>query len=121
VSGSLLVVYRCRPKGCLLLRVSQTPDGPQFYAPAHRLSDRYTRIRDLETEVMSGRNYIEILGPPRAPIRGRLDESAPPGLQLMCNHVNEWASTTNIRRDIDRATPGRATRVLWPRDMSQTD
>ena len=106
MSGSLLVEYRCRTKGCLLLRVSQTPDGLEYYAPGHRLSDRYTRIRDLETEIMSGREYIEILRPPRAPVRGRLDESAPPGLQLMCNHVNEWALTTDIRRDIDGATTG---------------
>jgi hypothetical protein len=63
------------------------------------------RIRDLETEIMSGREYIEILRPPRAPVRGRLDESAPPGLQLMCNHVNEWALTTDIRRDIDGVVP----------------
>jgi hypothetical protein len=69
----------------MLLRVSQTPDGPEYYAPGHRLSDRYTRIRDPETEVISGRDYIEILEPPRQPLRGRLDESAPPGLQLLCN------------------------------------
>ena len=118
MSGSLLVVYRCRTKGCLLLQVSQTPDGLEYDAPGHRLSDHYTRIRDLET---GGREYDEILSPPRPPIRGRLDESAPPGLQLLCNHVNEWASTTDVRRDMQGATPGRPVRVLWPRDKSSRD
>jgi integrase len=48
VKSSLLVEYRCRAKGCLLLLVWQTPDGPEFVAPGHRLSDRYTWIRHLE-------------------------------------------------------------------------
>jgi hypothetical protein len=115
MSGSVLVEYRCRAKGkgCLLLRVSQTRGGPEFYVPGHRLSDSYTRIRDLDT---GGREYDEMLSPPRAPVRGRLDESAPLGFQLLCNHVSEWVLTTDIRGDMQGVTPGRPTRVLWPKD-----
>lgn len=50
---SLLAEYRCRAKGCLLLRVWQTPNGPEFVAPAHRLSDRYTLARHLERSALA--------------------------------------------------------------------
>ncbi len=40
VKGSLLAEYRCK-RGCLLLHVWQSPNGPEFFAPGGRVSDHY--------------------------------------------------------------------------------
>jgi hypothetical protein len=109
VKDSLLVEYRCRAKGCVLLRVWQTPPGPQFIAPGHRLSDRWTRIRHLAKRLSVGGTEWPDDG-------GRLHDEQ--GLVLVCNHVTDYVLTYKIRRDIDGATPGRPMRVLWPPDMS---
>jgi hypothetical protein len=49
VKSSLLVEYRCRAKGCLLLRVWQTPDGLQFTAPAHQSVENYSGFARYQT------------------------------------------------------------------------
>jgi hypothetical protein len=100
VRGVLLVEYRCRAKGCLLLRVWQTPNGPEFLASGYRLSNRYTLAgREGETWDWGGRldDYPATLWVP-----------------LMCNHVTERTCVSEIRRDLAGRTPGNPTRILWP-------
>ena len=96
VKSSLLVEYRCRAKGCLLLRVWQTPHGPEFVAPGRQLSSRYALARTMVRINITGgemfRNWA-----------GRLDDWPELPLLLMCEHVIETARAYDIRRDLEEA------------------
>jgi len=106
MNGCLLLEYRCRAKGCLLLRVWQTPEGPAWQAPGRALSNRGALARDLEQTALGVGET------------GRLDDCPPLlWLPLICRHVNESAWLFDIRADLADATPGRPVRALWPRDI----
>lgn len=112
--SALLLEYRCRAKGCLLLRVWQTPGGPQFLVSGHRLSDRYTLARHLERLALAAGHSSETPETPGDWI-GQLDEQpALLWLPLMCGHVRETAWIFAIRKDVAGAAPGRPKRILWP-------
>jgi hypothetical protein len=97
VNSALLLEYRCRAKGCLLLRVWQTPKGPEYLAPGHRLSRLY-RINETEDWVGRLDDYPEVL----------------PWLPLACDHVRGLLRVFDIRKEAAGATPGSPLRVLWP-------
>jgi hypothetical protein len=118
VKGALLLEYRCRANGCLLLHVWQTPNGPEFFAPDHRLSDRYTLARHFERLALT---EMEGEGGVWA---GRLDDYYPypwaRWVPLTCTHVRVSTFMSTIREDLaDR--PGRPIPILWPRDTPTHD
>ena len=47
IPGALLTEYRCKRRGCLLLRVWQTPKGPEFFAPPAGLPNWYATAGQL--------------------------------------------------------------------------
>jgi hypothetical protein len=106
VKSSLLLEYRCRARGCVLLRVWQTPNGPEFITPRRHLSSKWAPPLDI-SPVLRG-------------IRaGRLDdwpEASWP--RITCGHVVGIVSVHHIRRDLQGATPGRPVKVPWPLDTS---
>jgi hypothetical protein len=112
VKHSLLLEYRCREKGCLLLHVWQSPNGPEFLAPGHRLSGRYRFARELEQMA-----FAEMAGQGGGWI-GRLDDYPIPWAQwvpLTCGHVELTALMSEIRGDL-AVHPGRPRPILWPRN-----
>jgi hypothetical protein len=107
---SLLLEYRCRARGCLLLKVWQTPNGPEFAAPGRRLSDRYTFARRLEQAAIG-----ELVGAQDGMWAGRLDDC--PVLMwipLACDHVTVTIWISAIREHLVGRTPGQPARILWP-------
>jgi hypothetical protein len=112
VKGALLVEYRCRQRRCPLLHVWQTPNGPEFFAPGCRVSDRWASAPQLDWLALD-----------RTPDRtgdraGRLNDPVITShwLLLMCQHVMELIWVRDIRRDFASRTPGRPALVVLPRD-----
>lgn len=115
VKDVLLVEYRCRKKGCLLLHVWQAPKGLEFFAPAARVSDQFVSAGqwhwlgyNREDEKKTG---------DRA---GRLDEVAARlqsggWLWLMCEHVKESMWVRDIRQDAASGQLGQPTTGFFPR------
>jgi hypothetical protein len=108
-----LAEYRCR-KGCLLLRVWQTPNGPEFYADTkhavafHTMAHGYIDVRG------EGRNHAS--GPPRFGIpdiwAGRLDGHPAEGwLPLTCDHYHGAAQVRAVLLVIGSRTPGDPARI----------
>ncbi|MDQ1306119.1 MAG: hypothetical protein QG671_1951 [Actinomycetota bacterium] len=114
---SLLAEYRCRKGGCLLLRVWNSPNGPEFYAPAARVSDRFATAGQLDWPAFN-RHSPERTGD-RA---GRLDDPviATQWLWLVCDHLKEAVWTSELRADIKGRRPGDPTRVRLPRGHADT-
>ncbi|WP_370499772.1 hypothetical protein NWT09_22170 [Mycolicibacterium sp. jd] len=114
VKDSMLAEYRCRVKGCLLLRVWNSPNGPEFFAPAARVSDQYTSAGQWHW-----------LGFNRADTNktgdraGRVAELASlqlgGWLWLLCEHVKESVRTREILHDFAGVEPGNPARVFIPR------
>jgi hypothetical protein len=114
VDDSLLAVYRCRRKGCVLLKVWNAPRGQEFFAPAARIADRNLTARQWHW-----------LGFNRADERhtgdraGRLDDLA--RLQaggwfwLVCEHVKESVWLREIRQDFAGSRPGVPVSIFIPR------
>jgi hypothetical protein len=114
MKGSMLAYYRCRAKGCLLLAIWQTPKGLEFFAPAARISDRFTSAGqwhwlgfNREGEKKTG---------DRA---GSLDEvsaslQAGGWLWLLCEHVKESMWVSDIRRDAANRRPGQPAEIFLP-------
>lgn len=115
VKGALLVEYRCRTKGCLLLHVWQTPKGLEFFAPAARISDRFTSAGQWHW-LGFNRDGEKKTGD-RA---GSLDEvsaslQAGGWLWLLCEHVKESMWVSDIRRDAANRDPGHPAEIFLPR------
>ena len=109
VNAGLLVEYRCRAKGCLLLRVWQTPNGLELLAPSSQGSDRVTAY------------HLERLAAEGVAIRGEsvpIDDY-PPWVLLACDHVLETVRESTITEDAAAGRPGNPTRILW--SLSDTD
>ncbi|GFG66889.1 hypothetical protein MKUB_43790 [Mycobacterium kubicae] len=120
--GAVLLEYRCRAKGCLLLQIWQTPDGPKFRAPANRVSGRYGLARNVERSALTG-EWAEMPGweGPGAPAEtsdwvGWLADYPPEfaWLRLVCTHVDETAWVRDLHADLAGASPGRPVRILRP-------
>lgn len=113
VKDSLLAEYRCRKKGCLLLHVWQSPNGPEFFAPAAEISDQYTTAGQLDWPAFNR------FGPDKTGDRaGRLDDPviARQWLWLMCDHLVGPIWTSDLRRDVEGRAPGKPVRINLPRD-----
>lgn len=114
VKDSMLAEYRCRTKGCLLLRVWNSPNGPEFFAPAARVSDQYTEAGQWH---WLGFNRDD---PNKTGDRaGRLDDLASlqrgGWLWLLCEHVKEPMWRSEILRDLAEREPGKPARIFIPR------
>jgi hypothetical protein len=110
VKSASLLEYRCRPKGCLLLRVWQTPEGRRFWTPTPKLSGRAAPVRDLARILMDGHDPVladPVLAHP---------DSWLLSLRLMCHHVDRPIWFDQLRRDLEGRTPGRPAIILWPPD-----
>lgn len=102
--SALLAEYRCRARGCLLLRVWQSPDGPQWSKPRRRLSPLYALLRDFHD--------AGVLGAAMPASGGRLDDCAGHvTIPVGCAHTRDRLRVADIRRDIDKRTPGRPARI----------
>jgi hypothetical protein len=114
VKDVLLVEYRCRTKGCLLLHVWQAPKGLEFFAPAARVSDRFTSAGQWHW-LGFNRDGQKKTGD-RA---GSLDEvarlQAGGWLWLLCEHVNKSMWVHDIRRDAAGRDPGQPAEIFIPR------
>lgn len=113
VKDVLVAEYRCRTKGCLLLHVWQSPNGLEFYAPAARVSNRYTSASQWHWLGLN-RSKDNKTGD-RA---GRLDDlarlQAGGWLWLLCEHVKESLWVRDIRRVTADVQPGRPVQVFLP-------
>lgn len=114
VKGALLAEYRCRTKGCLLLHIWQAPNGIEFFAPAARVSNRYTSAGQWHW-LGFNRGGDNKTGD-RA---GQLDDvarlQAGGWLWLLCEHVKEAVWLRDIRQDISDSQPGNPVKVFLPR------
>jgi len=113
VKGSMLAEYRCREKNCLLLHVWQTPSGPEFFAPAARVSGRFTNAGQFDWPTFNR------IGPNKTGDKaGSLDDPliARQWLWLLCDHFKEAVWTRDIRQDFEGRKPGNPVKVLLPRD-----
>jgi hypothetical protein len=114
VKDVLLVEYRCRTKGCLLLHVWQAPKGMEFFAPAARVSDQYSSAGQW---LWLGYNRDD--ANKTGDRAGALDDLA--GLQaggwlwLLCEHVKESVWTREIRQDAADRVPGQPASIFMPR------
>jgi len=116
INDALLVEYRCRTKGCLLLHVWQAPKGLEFFAPAARISDQF--ISAGQWHWLGLNREGERKTGDRA---GSLDEvaarlQAGGWLWLLCEHVKESVWVSDIRRDAAGGSPGQPVRIFIPRD-----
>jgi hypothetical protein len=124
VKGSLLVEYRCRVRKCLLLRVWETPNGPEFFARDRQSDGIYSLLNSYDLIDDPGRRVPPGgVGPPARGVgpgqvfAGRLDDHPETKwVPLWCDHVRESALISAIRRDIKGRTPGRPKTVLVPID-----
>jgi hypothetical protein len=116
VTAALLLEYRCRARGCLLLKVWQTPNGPEFFAPGRGLSRRYAWVRRAELDILDDGDGRQQHGEDGGDHVGRLDDLHPwlSSIPLACGHVHLTAWTWNIREDIAGRKPGQPARILWP-------
>lgn len=114
VRDSMLAEYRCKAKGCLLLRVWNSPNGEEFFAPAARVSDRFVSAGQLHW-LGFNRSDSNKTGD-RA---GRLSDVAALDLGgwlwLLCAHVKEPLWLSDFRRDCAHAEPGKPARAFVPR------
>lgn len=117
VKRSMLAVYRCRAKGCLLLAVWESPSGLEFFAPAARVSSKFTTAGQLDWPTFN-RTGSERTGD-RA---GRLDDPvvAEQWLWLICDHMKEAVWTSEIRRDFAGRWPGEPVHIVLPRGHADT-
>lgn len=115
VADSMLAEYRCSAKGCLLLRVWNSPNGEEFYAPAARVSGRYSTAGQFNW-LGFNRTDANKTGD-RA---GRVADIDIPGnlggwIWLLCEHVKEPLRLNEFRRDSASAAPGAPVKVFIPR------
>lgn len=113
VVDCLLVEYRCRTKGCLLLRVWQAPRGIEFYAPSVRVSNQ--KVMAKQWHWLGFNRANERQTGDRA---GRLDDLAKLQyggfLWLLCHHVTQAEWVADIRRDCSGRAPGDAANIFLP-------
>jgi hypothetical protein len=123
VKGSLLVEYRCRARKCILLRVWETPNGPEFFARDRQSDAIYSMLNSHDLIDDPGRQMspggmtpARGVGPGQVHA-GRLDDhTETKWVPLWCDHVRESALISAIRRDIAGGAPGRPKTVLVPID-----
>ncbi|MGA9492892.1 MAG: hypothetical protein WBV80_21940 [Mycobacterium sp.] len=113
VNGAMLAEYRCREKNCLLLRVWQTPTGPEFFAPSARVSGYYATAGQFDFPSFNRD------GPKKTGDKaGNIDDPliSRQWLWLLCDHFKEAVWTHHIRQDFNGRTPGNPATVVLPRD-----
>lgn len=113
-AGAKGLEYRCSRKGCLLLKVWQTPNGPEFFAPSRGLPDWYATAGQLHWPSFDRDESGDKTGP-RA---GRLSNPIFDGLflWLFCDHLRGVLWTRDIQRDLKGRIPGKRARINLPRD-----
>jgi hypothetical protein len=113
-NAALLAEYRCRTKGCLLLRVWQTPTGPEWSKPKRRLSGLYAMLRDFHDAGVAG-----VAMPASA---GQLDGcAAHTTVPVACEHVRDRLRIGDIRQAITGRTPDRPARIALSADTTRRD
>jgi hypothetical protein len=114
VKNVMLAEYRCRKKGCLMLRIWQTPNGPEFFAPPAGLPDWYATAGQLHWPNFDQNDP----GGKTGPRAGLLSNPTFDGLWLwlLCDHLRGVLWTSDIRRDFEGRTPGKPVRINLPRD-----
>lgn len=90
--ATLLVEYRCRAKGCLLLAVWQTPNGPEWSTPRPSSFDEWGRITGRYTEGLEA--------------TGRLAD-LPWSVLLKCQHTYDEVFGDVVRAEAASRTPGK--------------
>lgn len=115
MTGALLVEYRCRAKGDLLLHVWRAPRGLEFFAPNRRLSDRFNTAGQFLWLGFNRRNDRETGD--RAGTLDDLSNTLQEGgwLWLLCEHVMESVWVEDIRQQAAGAVPGRPASMFLPR------
>lgn len=111
IRAALVVEYRCRRRGCLLLHIWRSPQGLMFYQPPYKNSPR---LNDA-TSSASGRAKNTVDGARRWRSRaGNLDRvrgwDVPMGLAVACDHVSQTVETDILLALADSARPGKETR-----------
>lgn len=96
--SSMLLEYRCHARGCLLLAVWQTPQGPEFSAP------RMPRIEEAGRRMGRYTEGLETGGP--------LD-ALPWSVLLVCKHTHRDVFADVIRADAADQKPGQPKRVVF--------
>lgn len=109
LAPSLLVEYRCKARGCLLMHVWRSPLGTLFYKPPHRLSPARTEAETVEAARAkhTSDGYRRWNGH-----AGRLDDLRGwPGvaLSLDCDHFRGSVPAAEVLAAADDASPGRPT------------
>jgi hypothetical protein len=111
----LLIEYRCKTKGCLLLHAWQQPEGRFWYLPGYDLSPEVVESETAESArqkrtVDGYRKWIERA----ASLDHLLDffSEAPDtgGLSLTCDHVRQVITTTELATDLEGTRPGTPTK-----------
>jgi hypothetical protein len=110
-SGVLIVEYSCRPKGCLLLHVWNTPCGRFYYQPRYRLSREATQAETSESARGKRTSDGDHKWLPRA---GSFDallnfcgDEPDLGLDLNCDHGRLKVIGRRLAADIRGKTPGK--------------
>ncbi|CUR54664.1 hypothetical protein NOCA2210014 [metagenome] len=106
----LLAEWRCA-RGCLLIHVWQSPQGPLFYLPRYKQS----RERNTERSVPSARAKNTLDGDriwkPRAGELVALEEfGATVGMDIQCDHLDPQVFTGAELLGLISDTPGRPLR-----------
>jgi hypothetical protein len=112
-----LAEYRCQ-MGCSLLRVWQTPSGPEFYAqtkhaePLHTLTGGYIDVRGKDRN----RAGLPLFGIPDVWAGLLSDHPSEGWVPLICDHHQGAIQIVDIQQDLTGRKPGKPVRVLWPKD-----
>lgn len=96
--STLLVQYKCRNKGCPLLAVWQTPNGPEYATPRKPGFEEAGRRIGRNTEGLAS--------------GGRLQDM-PWTVPLICDHTYQEVFGDVVRADAAGRTPGKPKHVLW--------
>lgn len=116
VNGARLVEYRCRHrKRCLLLRVWQTPSGPEFVAHCRHTDGFYLLVNSADRIEFSSRPPAEV-GVPHI-WAGRIEDHKPSQwVPLSCNHYRGSVPISDVMQHVANGTPGDPIVVLRPDD-----
>lgn len=114
VKDVLLAEYRCRERGCLLLRIWQSPNGPEFFAPSARVSDQNTSAGQWHW-LGFNRSDANKTGDRAGRIEDLTTLQRGGWLWLLCGHVKEAVWVADMRRDYASSRPGQPAKVFLPR------
>lgn len=106
----LLVEYRCKVRGCVLLTCWRSPMGRLVHLPGYKLSPERNAetVRYGQADRHWDESLVNLDALPVFADSGRYSS----GLPLTCDHYSHSVRTVDLLDDAARAQPGNPTRAV---------